>query len=983
MTRQQRLDELALLWEERYQAGEDVPAEELERLDPDLADALRERIGDLKAVARFIPHQAPPADATISLRPLARRAPVADRSPSQPADGQCLADLLPPRYLPRDVVGSGGMGLVLGVHDITLDRVLALKVLPGHDRSGGAQWRFWTEARVTSQLQHPGVPPVHDIGHLRDGRPFFTMKLVQGHTLAELLRERKEPRDGLEGWLRVFELVCQTVGYAHSRGVIHRDLKPSNIMVGEFGEVQVMDWGLAKVLGERGGSSLPADSDRRNHPGGSPEQTQAGAVVGTFAYMPPEQARGEVTKVDERSDVFGLGAILCEILTGLPPYGSSTAEVSTLAQHAALGPALGRLAGCGADADLVSLARACLHPEREARPRNGAEVAQAVLRYRQNVHLRLLRSEQERGAAAARAEEEEKRASLFLGAVSLLTRAIEGQTESARGHTYRVSTYAVLLASRLGLPAREVELVRVGALLRDIGKIGIDDAVLRKHPDRLSAEETQLLKAHPARGAKILATVPELCEVVPIVRSHHERWDGRGYPDGLAGEAIPVLARVVALADAFDAWTSELPDDNGVTAEGPFVEIKRQAGKMFDPGVASAFLSIREAIVQGMLAFKAALKAATGATRIMKVSPVVPSDSVTNSSSPSIRLTSPKGRMGSRPVGSNCRGKYIRLRRLTGPLKGRTWEASDVLRVGRVEECEVVLDDSSVSRCHAEVKATERGWRVRDLGSTNGTRLNGARLGSEPRPLRARDLLQFGEVAIQVETLSDGEPEAEPDQSNVPECLRVDAISQLSWDEAIEGLVFDDKGWPRPGEQLVALLRAGYYLARLDEEDEFLESVLDDAVSVLDAQRGAIVLREEGRLILKKSRVGRGQPSTPLDTLTESIRRPYSQSLANRCINQGESILCQRVDEDAELALARSIEEGGMASVICVLLRTPHRKLGVLHLDRNSWQDRFTREDLRLADALAAHVSIGIETLRKMKQLAQQGQQASSLVVPS
>src|SRR5262249_49643754 len=144
------------------------------------------------------------------------------------------AALLPPRYVLRQEVGSGGMGLVLSVHDTALDRELALKVLSGQDRTKAAESRFRAEARLTSQLQHPGVPPVHDVGQLRDGRPFFTMRLVQGHTLADLLRRRSGPVDGLEGWLRVFEQVCQTVAYAHNRGVIHRDLKPGNVMVGEF-----------------------------------------------------------------------------------------------------------------------------------------------------------------------------------------------------------------------------------------------------------------------------------------------------------------------------------------------------------------------------------------------------------------------------------------------------------------------------------------------------------------------------------------------------------------------------------------------------------------------------------------------------------------------------------------------------------------------------------------------------------------------------
>jgi serine/threonine-protein kinase len=160
------------------------------------------------------------------------------------------------------------------------------------------------------------------------------MKLVKGQTLASLLSERQNPQQDQAKFLGIFVQICQTIAYAHSRRVIHRDLKPSNIMVGAFGEVQVMDWGLAKVLAQGGVADEKKSEDihreasiirtRRSTgsdvPGGLSSQTQMGSVLGTPAYMPPEQALGEVDRLDERADVFGLGAILCEILTGKPPY---------------------------------------------------------------------------------------------------------------------------------------------------------------------------------------------------------------------------------------------------------------------------------------------------------------------------------------------------------------------------------------------------------------------------------------------------------------------------------------------------------------------------------------------------------------------------------------------------------------------------------------------------------------------------------------
>jgi putative nucleotidyltransferase with HDIG domain len=307
--------------------------------------------------------------------------------------------------------------------------------------------------------------------------------------------------------------------------------------------------------------------------------------------------------------------------------------------------------------------------------------------------------------------------------------------------------------------------------------------------------------------------------------------------------------------------------------------------------------------------------------------------------------------------------RLIRLRGVNGALKGQTWESKELLRVGRLDQLEIVLDDSSVSRYHAEVRATERGWRVRDLGSTNGTRLNGVRLTSGQWPLKAKDLLQFGEVSVVVETIVD---EADSDSSGVGDSMRVEGTTRATWDQAFQGLAFDSQNTPRAGDQLMALLRAGHHLVHIEKQDELLKSILNDAVSVLDAQRGAIVLAEPPDNQLKLQAITTGTPDPQRSGMfgrppTPTGRFQFSHSLAMRCFSRGESILCQRIDEDPELAMARSIAEGAMASVLCVLLRTPRRQLGVLHLDRSPWQKPFTMEDLRLADALAANVSMGIE----------------------
>jgi HD-GYP domain-containing protein (c-di-GMP phosphodiesterase class II)/pSer/pThr/pTyr-binding forkhead associated (FHA) protein len=315
--------------------------------------------------------------------------------------------------------------------------------------------------------------------------------------------------------------------------------------------------------------------------------------------------------------------------------------------------------------------------------------------------------------------------------------------------------------------------------------------------------------------------------------------------------------------------------------------------------------------------------------------------------------------------------RLIRLRGINGQVKSQCWESSSVLRVGRQDSLEVVLDDTSVSRFHAELRATERGWRISDLGSTNGTRLNGTRIGTGQWPLRIRDLLQFGEIAVVVEALEEDRGE----DSDEPDDMRVEATARATWDEAMQGLAFDSNRCPRPGEQLHAMLRAGRHFVNLEKEEDLLQSILNDAVAVLDAQRGTIVLPDSPNspLRMRASATGQPQPRARIKGQGDAgIRPAFSQSLAQRSFTRGESILCQKVGEDPELALARSIEQGAMASVLCILLRTPRKRLGVIHLDRGPFQKPFTMEDLHLADALAANVSAGIESaqlLRKQRDL--------------
>ncbi len=210
-------------------------------------------------------------------------------------------------------LGRGGMGRIHPATDRNLLRHVALKRLD-KELAKEPFYRdgFIAEAQMTGQLEHPNIVPVHELAIDPRGVPYFTMKLVQGTSFERWLRDPKRPlgsTERIEEGLEIFLKVCDAIAYAHHRGVIHRDLKPENIMVGSFGQVYVMDWGLSRLT-----KTTPAS--------GSKAQMEAPGAVGTPAYMAPEQARGNPADMDERSDVFGLGAILYEIVSGKPPYGS-------------------------------------------------------------------------------------------------------------------------------------------------------------------------------------------------------------------------------------------------------------------------------------------------------------------------------------------------------------------------------------------------------------------------------------------------------------------------------------------------------------------------------------------------------------------------------------------------------------------------------------------------------------------------------------
>ena len=273
------------------------------------------------------------------------------------------------RYEIEGDLARGNMGIIQIARDLTLQRRVALKVLDPKGPVPGAAARFFEEARITAQLAHPSIVPVHEISMGVDQRPFFTMQLIEGRTLKAILDgvRANDPqlvaRFGRIRLLNLFIQVCMGVAYAHNRGVIHRDLKPENIMLGEFGEVFVMDWGLAKIVT----TDVPEPVQ-----GGRQEdeayRTRMGEITGTPAYMSPEQAMGLIDVLGPHSDIYSLGTVLYEILTGHPPHqGSSVQEILRRVREGVVVPPTEAAPDRDIPSELEAVVMRCLARDPEAR----------------------------------------------------------------------------------------------------------------------------------------------------------------------------------------------------------------------------------------------------------------------------------------------------------------------------------------------------------------------------------------------------------------------------------------------------------------------------------------------------------------------------------------------------------------------------------------------------------------------------------------
>lgn len=311
------------------------------------------------------------------------------------------------RYVVGEELARGGQGIIRSAFDRDLHRTVAIKELRS---AGGADatrahagtrslGRFLDEALVTGQLDHPGIVPLHEMGIDVQGRMQFTMKMVRGIDLSEVVTDMREDRSegALQRVLDIMVKVCDAVGYAHSKGVVHRDLKPSNIRVGRFGEVYVMDWGLARVVGQEGADlrvQLPVEHSgdvqsvrpriSSDTSADSPLVTMDGDVIGTPAFMPPEQALGRLDEIDERSDVYAMGAMLYALLAGHSPYIAHDVQLNHIAVWTKVQdgppPALSSEAP-DASAELVAICEKAMARRKEDRYRTAADLAADLRAY--------------------------------------------------------------------------------------------------------------------------------------------------------------------------------------------------------------------------------------------------------------------------------------------------------------------------------------------------------------------------------------------------------------------------------------------------------------------------------------------------------------------------------------------------------------------------------------------------------------------------
>ena len=397
MALEPRLKQLLTRWAELRDAGQTPSPEDHCRDAPDLLEAFRVRLRqfdhlDERTHAGNDGHGA----AAVSL------GEATSKRVKFCVDGQPM---------------RGGMGEVFPARDEELGRTVALKFIQRGKGGLDAERRFRREVVITARLQHPGIVPVFGPAVSEDGRSGYAMRFISGESFEAAIARHHDTtatdtsKPTRAELLNRFEAVCNTMAYAHSHGVIHRDLKPANVMLGRYGETFVVDWGLAKILAddpiEQAAHKELPPLTRQGDDSTGKSLTETGYAIGTIAYMPPEQAQGDHANLDERADVFALGAILCKILTGKPPYTGPLA--AQLACNADVSACFQRLDICGAEADLIALARHCLQKSASDRPRNAQAVLDALRAHNTSVETQAREDRERLVAAEARSVEERRR----------------------------------------------------------------------------------------------------------------------------------------------------------------------------------------------------------------------------------------------------------------------------------------------------------------------------------------------------------------------------------------------------------------------------------------------------------------------------------------------------------------------------------------------------------------------------------------------
>ena len=579
-----RLMDLLLVWEEMRAAGQDPSAELLCKDCPDLAEKLAEQIRVLRALE-------PPDDRGAELDTLTHISSesIFDESASRAS-----------RYRQIRFLAKGGLGEVFIARDEELNREVALKAmqsrLVGDPQSRS---RFLNEAEITGRLEHPGIVPVYGLGHYGDGRPFYAMRFIKGTSLKEAIeafhQSDSQDRDPgaraleLRGLLRRLIDVCNTMAYAHSRGVLHRDLKPANVMLGPYGETLVIDWGLAKQFSQPEPSGNNGDPPIQPALQGNATITTTGSILGTMIFMSPEQAEGDPSRIGPATDVYSLGATLYTILTGKPPYDGGSSQVilkklreGQVTPPRAVNPSVPR------PLDAICLKAMKLKPEeRYGSPRDLASdlecwlAGQPVSAWQEPWSLRLRRLINRHRLPAAAAS-----AALLVLALALGYLRYDSGVRAARRYAEangrvdalltaeirslptildQLSTDRALVAPRLTRLARETETTDRGRRLR------IALALLPDDPSR-----SEFLAQHIEQEA---ATPEEVVVICEALLKHGDRdalpnhfWNRLGSPtSALDGRQLRIAAALARFDPANPRWTdlakrvaAKLPKENAL-----------------------------------------------------------------------------------------------------------------------------------------------------------------------------------------------------------------------------------------------------------------------------------------------------------------------------------------------------------------------------------------------------------------------------------